>query len=213
MLTVIGGRRHSGDDAGFTLIELTISIGILGLIMVAVTGVFAVAVRTNAGTDTRLTESLDLQFAASYFADDVAGAQSFRTGSAPGCGTDPAAIEVVELRGQTFDGFTPPVMQTTITTYVLRSVTVNGVATGQLHRLTCSAPSSPAPSLPLTPDRDVTVTRHLSSTMPGVNCQDATGAAASCSAAGVGAAVSVSVLLTSRSGDLTGTLAGRRRTS
>jgi hypothetical protein len=191
-----------------------VSIAILGIVMSALTAVLVTAVTTTAGTDTRLSESLDLQFAASYFGDDVAGAQTFTTDSRPTCGTDAASAEVIELTGQTFDDATPPAIRTTITTYVVRTATAGGHPTRELHRLSCLAPSGPAPGLPITPDSDTTAARLLSPTTdPTVTCRDSAGGSVACSAGGGSGAEVVSLLLTSRSGDLTGTLTARRRTS
>lgn len=198
-------RRHRHQDDGFTLIELLISISLLGLLMAAVTGAMFVAMGATRDTDTRLSESRDLRLATSYFAPDVAGAQSFETRGAARCGGDPV---VVELRGESFDAALAT--QVTVQTYVLRADTVDGAPSRVLHRLTCSS-SSATPSYPLTPTADVPVARLVSTTVdPAVSCRDAGGAAVDCWAPG---AVTVDVGLTSRSGELVAHLTGHRRTS
>jgi prepilin-type N-terminal cleavage/methylation domain-containing protein len=85
-------------DDGFTLVELLVSVAILGLVLAAISGVTFVSVRTAADAQVRLTESNDLLHAASYFGDDVQGAQEVAVGTAPRCGLDDTAV--VEFVGQ-----------------------------------------------------------------------------------------------------------------
>lgn len=214
-----GARSATLDERGFTLVELVIAVAVLGIVMAAVTGLLITSVDTNNATGERLGESTDLQFAASYFSADVASAQPrpsgpvFATGATPGCGADPASRAVIEFTGQTFDDAQPPVMRTTVTTYVLRTTASSGRPARELHRLTCSAPSSPTPGLPLTPALDLTVARLLSTSVdPVVTCLDASGATTSCTPSPSAPPVAVRLRLTSRSGNLTGTLTGHWRT-
>src|SRR5262245_47100134 len=64
-------ERLNGDD-GFTLIELVMTVAILGIIAVALTGIVISYLRTTVDTQARLTESHDVQFAAAYWQRDVA---------------------------------------------------------------------------------------------------------------------------------------------
>ena len=75
---VLTGRRPA--DAGLTLIELLVSVTVLGIVLTAVAGVSFVATRTASASKTRLGDSNDLVRAASFFGDDVAGAQSVSVG-------------------------------------------------------------------------------------------------------------------------------------
>lgn len=67
--TPTSGRR---DDAGFTLIELVVTVAILGIVVTALAGVVLSYLRTTVDTNARLTESHDVQFAAAYWQRDVA---------------------------------------------------------------------------------------------------------------------------------------------
>jgi prepilin-type N-terminal cleavage/methylation domain-containing protein len=193
-------RRPRAADAGFTLVELLISISVLGIVLTAITGVTFVAMRTTAGANTRLNESNDLLRAATYFDDDVQGAQAVSVGTTPRCGTD--ATSVVELAGQDFTDDNLFTITTTVVTYVVRTVTAPTGTTKELHRLACAAQTD-APAYPLTPVTDIPVVRQLSSSSPTVTC-----GGSPCSAF-----ARVDMAVQERSGGLTYTLSGRRRVS
>ncbi len=65
-------RRRLIPDDGFTLVELVVTVGILGMIVVPLTGVVLAYLRNTVDTEARLTESHDVQFAAAYWQRDVA---------------------------------------------------------------------------------------------------------------------------------------------
>ena len=117
-------------DAGVTLVELLVAVSILGVLLAATTGITFVAARTATTADTRLDESNDLLRAATYFGDDVQGAQSVAAGTTPRCGTDPTAV--VELVGQDFADDSSFATSTTVVAYVLRTT----AGRRELHR-TC----------------------------------------------------------------------------
>ena len=146
-------NQAGGGDGGFTLVELVISIAILGAVMSAIVAAMTVALKTNKETTSRLTESRDVQFASTWFGDDVQGANEVTIGGSSLCGSDPASSVVIQF--QNYDITTPPATAPPTTapygltsaqmryiTYVLRTKTVDGVSTGELHRVVCGSTSS-----------------------------------------------------------------------
>jgi prepilin-type N-terminal cleavage/methylation domain-containing protein len=184
---------HVGET-GFTLIELIISITILGILMPAIALAMTTATATNRSTDVRLSESRDARELAAYLPDDAAGATSFATGSTPRCGTGSAAV--VEFRGQSFDATQS--MVTTVISYVLTSeIAADGRPTRVLHRFSCQSADA-TPAYPLAPSSDISLARYLSTTIdPTVLLSAGT----------------AKVTTTSRSGDLVTSVSGHRRTS
>lgn len=191
-------------EGGFTLVELIVSIAILGVVMLAVTSAFFAALQADRGTDGRLDASRDVQNATTYFADDGQGAAAVTAvGSAPNCGPDPLAV--VEFRGTTFDTSTftatpaptAPVTATYVT-YVTRPAAAGQV---ELHRLTCSAVSTTA-------DTDVVVARTLASAQL-TSC----GSAVPLTPAGCSAATSFTLRLVSADGTQDTSLVATRRIS
>jgi prepilin-type N-terminal cleavage/methylation domain-containing protein len=64
--------RHLRDDAGLTLLELIITIAIMGVLTVPMADFVLQYFATYSDTQTRLSDSHDLQIAAAYFSQDVA---------------------------------------------------------------------------------------------------------------------------------------------
>lgn len=60
------------DDQGFSLVELLVTVAIIGVIASALAGVVISYLKTTVSTQARLTESSDVQFAAAYWQRDVA---------------------------------------------------------------------------------------------------------------------------------------------
>jgi prepilin-type N-terminal cleavage/methylation domain-containing protein len=73
---------HRRED-GFTLPELIITVTIIGVISAGLAGVVISFLKTTTDTQSRLTESHDVQFAAAYWQRDVAsiGVRSYDSGS------------------------------------------------------------------------------------------------------------------------------------
>lgn len=187
-------------DAGFTLVELLISVSVLGVVLTAIASVSLVAARTATSADTRLRESNDLLRAATYFGADVQGAQSAAAGTVPRCGTDARAV--VELLGQDFADDATLAIGTTVVAYVVRTVADPAGTRRELHRLACTAPTA-APAYPLVPATDVPVVLRLSAATPTATC-----GAVACSAAFTRVDLAVQ-----ETGGLAYTLTGRRRTT
>jgi prepilin-type N-terminal cleavage/methylation domain-containing protein len=76
-------RRTRGDD-GFTLIEMVMSVAILGIVSATLLGVVFQYLKTTSDTSARLNESTDQQFISTYWQNDVSslGRQTF-SGSVP----------------------------------------------------------------------------------------------------------------------------------
>jgi prepilin-type N-terminal cleavage/methylation domain-containing protein len=72
-----GPRKSS--DAGFTLIELVISIGILGVIIVPIVGSMLFGLAESNGIRDRISDSSSAQVLSTYFAPDVQSAGSSTT--------------------------------------------------------------------------------------------------------------------------------------
>lgn len=85
-------RRRS--DAGFTLIELLIAVTILGALLLAMSAAFTVAVASNKESEQRLDGSQPLQFAATWFAQDVASANDLTLNAAASCGAGTALVKM-----------------------------------------------------------------------------------------------------------------------
>lgn len=63
--------RHDRGDDGFSLIELIVTVAIMGVIVAGLTGVVISYLKTTTNTQSRMTESQDLQFVTAYWQRDV----------------------------------------------------------------------------------------------------------------------------------------------
>jgi prepilin-type N-terminal cleavage/methylation domain-containing protein len=63
--------RDARNDDGFTLMEVVMSVAILGIITVVLTGVVLQYLNVSRSTQTRLSESTDQQFVSAYWQQDV----------------------------------------------------------------------------------------------------------------------------------------------
>jgi prepilin-type N-terminal cleavage/methylation domain-containing protein len=191
-------NRRAGEG-GFTLVELLISVTVLGILMSSVAGVMTVTMKSASTANTRLTESNDLRRAATYFAADVQGAKSVATATTPKCGTGVLKV-VVEFLGQDVADTTLAIT-TTVVSYVLLPVTDSDGTRQELRRRLCTATTA-TPTYPLTvPSSDVPVVRRVSTVLPVLTCLPA------CSTF-----TQVNLVVRETSGNLVYTLTGRRRT-
>lgn len=190
-----------GGDSGFSLIELLVSIVILGIIIGALGGVMTMMLKVQTAADARVVASRDAQFSAQYFADDVQGAATVATGVTPAtCGG--AGTAYVEFTGGSFAApgaapvlptqaaapITLSAAQTTVVSYVQQDA--SGV--GQLVRKSC-------------------VNGSLLSTVVVARNVDWSTAVTACLPACTSTMRNIKVTLATLSGDLTYTLEGTRR--
>ncbi len=214
-----GRTRHRLDrDDGFTIVELVISVAILGVVTVALVGVVLAYLRHTVDTQARLTESHAVQFAAAYWQRDVASigvrsatydstTHSFpleqSVGGAP-CPLPAGATEVVTLAWSEYTSLasTDPATRVTVT-----YATAPDGAVLDLVRVRCgSEPST------------VTVADSLSAA-PTLTCEDVDGNSIACTGAGADVPAVVKLGLTVSDSEAhhldayTATLAGERRQS
>lgn len=115
-------RRRPRDD-GFTLIEMLLTVSIMGVISAALFGVVLSYFQVSASTRTRLSESTDQQFVSAYWQQDVSAlgrraltggttttSQSVWVGAAApgGCGSSVPGTVVVSFAWREFQTGTDP---------------------------------------------------------------------------------------------------------
>lgn len=186
------------EEAGFTLIEMVVTVAIVGIVVVALTGVVLSYLRTTVDTQARLSESHDVQFVSAYWQRDVASigvrsstydtashtfplTQSIDLAACPLTGDATGAAPVVTLAWTEHDSLTSTDPGATVkVTYAYRAETEGG----RLYRARCG--SRPA---------TVEVADRLAGA-PVLGCADAAGAGVSCTGAGEDVPVVVTLALT-----------------
>ena len=83
MRLMLGRDRRRRADDGFTLIEMVLSVAILGIISAALCGVVLQYLQITSDTSARLNESTDQQFISTYWQNDVSslGRQTLNSSS------------------------------------------------------------------------------------------------------------------------------------
>jgi prepilin-type N-terminal cleavage/methylation domain-containing protein len=212
-------RRIEDDDAGFTLIELIITIFMLGVVIAPLTAIVILQLKNTDTTSARMSESHDAQLATSYFAQDVQSmgvrgaytstaepsfVQSVETNAPVGgglypCGTAGTPDAVVRLAWDDYDDAT-----LTSRTQKRIAYVVDG---SKLHRIECAASAAVI--------SDVTIAHNLVNPFALVSCTSAAGTAMSCTGSTPPAAVSMTLTIQDPdSGSATPyevTLTGQRR--
>jgi prepilin-type N-terminal cleavage/methylation domain-containing protein len=202
------------DDRGVTLIEVLVSIAILGIIVAPLSAALIGFLRNTDDTTRRMNESHDAQISAAYLAQDVQalGVRDWAIAPFPlrqsieldapadgglyPCGAPGTPLAVVRFAWDDPTGAAsvPVVMRAS---YVV--ITVGGER--QLHRITCSGSA--------TPTSDIVLAHNIDTTLPVLTCSS------SCTAAPA-IPQTVTLALTIRDPGNTGsalsvTLTGQRR--
>ena len=90
-------RTH--DEAGVTLIELLVSVSLLGLLMAALSGALIVGLRTTSDTQTSLGQSNAEQLVSTYLTKDIQAAVTVRTSGTSTCGNQAIVLETTTRHG------------------------------------------------------------------------------------------------------------------
>lgn len=169
--------RVRRDDRGVTLVEMLVTIVILGIIIVPLANALIGFTRNTDETTRRLGESHDVQIMAAYFAQDVQSVgvrnwtadgyplqRSIELNAPAGSGLYPcgaAGTPDAVVRFAWDDPTTASGLGRVIVSYVVEVVG----AERQLHRLTCAG-SPPTPSTP----NDIVLAHNLDPTYPLTVC-------------------------------------------
>jgi type II secretory pathway component PulJ len=161
-MTDQGGSRRG---EGFTVIELCISIALLGILMLVMTGAMFTAFKVNRQTQDRLGASYDIQRATTFFAQDVYGAEQVILGGAALCGS---SSPLISFRQDSFEPIATPAPRVTVVSYYLVGTT--------LGRASCAGATLASVAVV----SDIAVARKVAAA-PTVECLDAAGSlVASC---------------------------------
>lgn len=169
--------RSRVSDDGFTLIEMIVTVAILGVISAGLVGVVFQYLKTVGDTRTRLSESTDQQFISTYWQNDVSSLgrrafnptdtdpvpsmQSVYIGAAGpgGCGDGVGAV-IVAFAWQEYAVNSTPANAWTATPQEVAYVRVGGSAPFTLKRVRCKNGVAEAPH---------TVAHNLTGT-PTISC-------------------------------------------
>ncbi|QYJ04592.1 prepilin-type N-terminal cleavage/methylation domain-containing protein [Nocardioides panacisoli] len=178
-------------EDGFTLVELVMTVAILGIVVAGLSGVVIQYLKTAGTTQARLTESVDQQFVSTYWQQDVsslgrrgyapAAADPFPSQSSvwvgsspPGCG-GPVGTVVIGFGWQDYPSAEndPDQAWTATVSHVAKYVATTTDGQTRLTRVRCLGGS--------VTDTHV-VARHLTAA-PTVACHDSVGALTPCTSA------------------------------
>jgi prepilin-type N-terminal cleavage/methylation domain-containing protein len=154
-------RRTRGED-GFTLIEMVMSVAILGIVSAALLGIVLQYLQTVTDTSARLDESTDQQFVSTYWQDDVSSLgrrhlsvasagftteQSVFVGTAGpgGCGGSAGAVVVAFAWNEFPVGVSAPADPWSSTPHGVAYVTVPDGSRLLLQRIRCRNGVSSSP--------------------------------------------------------------------
>jgi prepilin-type N-terminal cleavage/methylation domain-containing protein len=206
---------HDRRDAGFTLIEMIVTIAVLGVIITPLSAMAIVYFRNQGATQARLTASRDAQISATYFAQDVnaIGQRDYSTDNAQlkatssiqkdaayneggiTCGSASTPTALVRFLSDDYDDTQNK--QLSVVSYVIES--------SQLHRLRCVRGSATIVS-------DVVLARSLTAAVPILTCFSSSTDPVSCTGTQTPVKVQLTFIVQSDNGSpLTITLVGARR--
>lgn len=144
--------RRLHQDEGFTLVEMIMTVAILGIISAALLGVVLQYLKTTTDTRARLTESTDQQFISTYWQNDVSslGRQSFNgtgmvvaqsvfegTAGPAGCGSATGTVVVAFAWNEFEVGASTPANAWNTTPHEVAYVTVPSGSRLLLQRVRC----------------------------------------------------------------------------
>lgn len=168
-------------DEGFTLVEMVVTVAILGIIAVVMFGVVIQYLKVSGTTRARLGESTDQQFISTYWQTDVSslGRRSFATGTPPtvpsapsvfvgsagpgGCGASVGSVVVAFAWVEFEVGATNPDNAWNTTAQEVAYIRVGASAPFKLQRVRCKGGVEGDP---------LTVAHNLTAA-PEVNCDTA----------------------------------------
>jgi prepilin-type N-terminal cleavage/methylation domain-containing protein len=128
---MMDAEHKRGSEAGFTLIEVLLSVVISGILISALSLGILTYIKGASATTALLTETGELQIAASHFASDVQSAESLTVPPTGVCNTTPTTpgVAMVDLAWR--DWTTPTAFTPVQVSYYYNS------ATNELHRVVC----------------------------------------------------------------------------
>lgn len=173
------------DDRGVTLIEILISLGIMGIIIAPLSAALIAFVRNTDATTRRMGENHDVQISAAYFAQDVqaVGVHSWgiagyplqqsielnapwNTGLFP-CGTAATPSKPATPNAIVRFGWDDQTAAGTTAVRIASYVVISDSGEQQLHRLTCTGGSA-------TPTSDVVLAHNIDGTVAAPVCSNPT---------------------------------------